>query len=69
MLRREGIQFQICRNPNVKFSVVEKAHRTIRHKLYRYFTYKDTYRFIDVLPDLRGYNETVQVRLACRQHE
>jgi hypothetical protein len=40
MLKREGIQFQICKNPDVKCSVFERAHRTIRDKLYKYFTYK-----------------------------
>jgi hypothetical protein len=40
MLRREGIQFQVCRNPDVKCSVVERAHRTIKNKIYKYFTYK-----------------------------
>jgi len=39
MLKREGIQFQVCRNLDVKFSVVERAHRTIRDRLYNYFTY------------------------------
>jgi len=39
---------------------VERAHRTIRDKLYKYFTYKNTFRFIDVLPAfVRGYNATV----------
>jgi hypothetical protein len=41
--------FQICRKPDIKCSVVERAHRTIRDKLYKYFTYSNTYRFIDVL--------------------
>jgi len=60
MLRCEGIQFQICKNPDVKCSVVERAHRTIRNKLYKYFTYKKTYRFIDILPQfVRGYDATV----------
>jgi hypothetical protein len=60
MLEREGIQFQICRNPDVKCSVIERAHRTIRDKLYIFFTYKNTYRFVDVLQKfVRGYIETV----------
>jgi len=49
MLKREGILFQVCRNRDVKYSVVERAHRTIRDRLYKYFTYKNTYRYIDVL--------------------
>jgi transposase len=60
MLKRKGIKFQICKNPDVKCSVVERAHRTIRDKLYKYFTYRNTYRFIDVLQRLvRGYNAAV----------
>jgi len=33
MLKREGVQFQVCRNPDVKCSLVERAHRTIRNRL------------------------------------
>jgi len=60
MLKREGIQFQVCRNPDVKCCVIERAHRTIRDRPYKYFTYKNTYRYIDVLPKfVRAYNDTV----------
>jgi len=38
---------------------VERAHRTLRNKLYRYFIYKNTYIFIDVLPHfVNAYNYT-----------
>ena len=58
MLRDEGIQFQACRNPDVKCAVVERDQRTIRDRLYKYFTYKNTFRYIDVLPKfVRVYNE------------
>ena len=33
MLRKESIQFQICRDPNVKCAIVEGSHLTIRAKL------------------------------------
>ena len=60
LLRKEGIQFQVCRDPNVKCAIVERSHRTIREKLYRYMSYKNTYRYIDVLPRfVKGYNDTV----------
>jgi len=49
LLKHEGIQFQVCSNPDIKCSVVERAQRTIRDKLYKFFTYKNTYRYIDVL--------------------
>jgi len=60
MLRHEAIQFQVCKNPDVKYVVVERAHRTIGDRLYKYFTYKNTYRYIGVLPTfVKAYNDTV----------
>ena len=60
LLKREGIQFQVCKNPDIKCSVVERAHCIIRDKLYKYFTHKNTYRYIDVLQDfVTGYNASV----------
>jgi len=50
MLREEGILFQVCRNSDVKCAVVERAQRTIRDRPFRYFTYKNAVRYIDVLP-------------------
>jgi hypothetical protein len=59
MLRDEGIQLQVCRNPDVKYAVVERAHMTIRDRLYRYFTFRNTYRYIEVLPKyFKVYNDT-----------
>ena len=60
MLKREGIQFQVCKKTDVKCSVVERAHRTVKNNIYKYYTYKITYRYIDVLPKfVRAYNATV----------
>jgi len=60
MLREEGIKFQVCRKPEVKCAVVERAQRKVRDRLYKYLTYKNTFRYIDVLPKfVRAYNDTV----------
>jgi len=60
LLKREGIDFQVCRNPDVKCAVVERVNRILRDKLHRYFTYKNMYKYIDVLPKfVKGYNATV----------
>jgi hypothetical protein len=60
LLKREGIQFQVCRKPDIKCSIVELVQRTVRDKLYRYFTHKNTYRYVDVRSDfVIGYNATV----------
>ena len=60
LLKKTKIEFQICRNPDVKCSVVERFNRTLKTKMYKYFTYKNSYRYIDVLQDfLTAYNNTV----------
>ena len=57
MLKREGIQFEICKNPDVKCSRVQ---RTLREKLNKYYTFKNSYRNIDVLQKfVKVYNDTV----------
>jgi hypothetical protein len=50
----------VCKNLDFKCAVVKRAHRTIRDRLYKYFTNKTTYTYIDVLPKfVKVYNETV----------
>jgi len=61
VLRDEVIQFQVCRNPDVKCAVVELAHRTIRDRLSKFLTSSNSYRYIDVLPKfVKAYNDTVR---------
>ena len=39
--------------------MVERVQRIVRDKLYKYFTHKNTYRYVDVLSDfVSGYNAT-----------
>ena len=60
MLKHEDIQFLLCRNPDVKRSVIERAQRTIRDRLHKYFTYRNTHRYIDVVPQfVQAFNESV----------
>ena len=60
VLKCEGIQFQVCKDHDVKCSDVEQSHRTVKNKIYKYFTYKNMYSYIDVLPKfVRAYNATV----------
>ena len=44
---------------DTKASVVERFNRTLKQRLYRYFTVKNTLNFVPVLQDLvRGYNRS-----------
>jgi len=59
MLRRHGVHFYVSENEDLKASVVERFNRTLKSKMYRYFTAANTRRYLDVLDDLlRSYNET-----------
>jgi len=59
MLQRCGIHFYTSENENLKASVVERFNRTLKTKMYRYFTHANTRRYVDVLDDLvHSYNNT-----------
>ena len=60
MLREEGFHFQVCKNPDVKCAVVERVRRTISGTLFKYFTFPNTYLYIDVQPKfVKDNNDTV----------
>jgi len=57
-IKDQGIQ-HFSTEGNAKASVVERFNRTLKERLYRYFTAANTLRFDDVLPDLvQGCNAT-----------
>ena len=59
MLKRLGIKFYTSENEDLKAAVVERFNRTLKQKMFRYFTYKNTRRYLDVLDDLlHSYNNT-----------
>ena len=57
-LKQNGIDF-FTTNSEQKASIVERFNRTMKGRMYKYFTAKNTYRYIDVMQDLvDGYNNT-----------
>ena len=69
-LASKGIHHYKALNPDVKSAVAERAIRTIKARLYRYFTHKNTLRYIEVLPRLvQSYNKTKHssIKLAPNQ--
>ena len=61
-----GIQFYVSQNENIKASVVERFNRTFKTKLLKYFTQRNTARYLDVLDDLlRSYNRTRHRTIGC----
>ena len=59
MLKKHGIHFYTSENDDIKAAVVERFNRTLKERLYRYFTYKNTDRYLDVLEEIVGsYNRS-----------
>ena len=58
-LKNRNIKFYYTYNAESKASIVERVQRTMKNKMWRYFTHNNTYRYIDVLADLvYSYNST-----------
>lgn len=59
-LKNKNINYYTTNNPDIKASVVERFQRTLKTKMWRYFTHKNTYKYIDILQDLiYSYNHSV----------
>jgi transposase InsO family protein len=59
MLASNNIKHYTSENDDIKCAVIERWHRTLLAKLYRYFTYANTERYVDVIQDLvHSYNNT-----------
>ncbi|CAM5089283.1 unnamed protein product [Eretmochelys imbricata] len=58
LLKRYGIHHFVTNN-EVKAGVVERFNRTLKTRMWRYFTANNTFRYIDVLPDfIKSYNQS-----------
>ena len=53
-LKDNEIRHYTSENEDIKCSVVERWNRTLKTKMWRYFTYASTLRDVDVLPALVG---------------
>ena len=57
-LRKQKIELFHCHNYEIKASIAERFIRTIKEKLWRYFTHKNTRRYIDVIQSVDSYNNS-----------
>lgn len=57
--RDNKINFYTIHDEDTKASIVERVQRTLKSKMWRYFTYENTDRYIDIIQDLvYSYNRT-----------
>lgn len=58
-LKEKNICFRVARNPDIKAAIVERFNRTLKERMWRYFTHKNIRRYIDILQDIvHAYNHT-----------
>lgn len=58
-LKTENILYYTTRNTEIKCAIVERFNRTLRSRMFRYFTKHGTRKYIDVLDNLvSAYNKT-----------
>ena len=58
-LRTQGIKHVTSENAAIKGAIVERWNRTLKKKIFRYFTYANTRQYLKALPDiLKSYNST-----------
>jgi hypothetical protein len=57
--KSKNINYYTTNNPDIKASIVERFQRTLKSKMWRYFTHQNTYNYINVLQDLlHSYNHS-----------
>ena len=59
ILKKYNVEFWTSNN-EVKAALIERFNRTMKTRMYKYFTANNTLKYIDILPNLvAGYNRTV----------
>ena len=58
-LKKQNIHYFTTENPETKASIVERFQKTLKTKMWKYFTHNQTRKYIDILKDLvTGYNKS-----------
>jgi len=66
VFRKYGVQ-HFCSDSDMKAAVAERFNRTLKTLMWRYFTDKQTKRYIDILPDLlHSYNQSFHRSIRMR---
>ena len=65
LLKKENIEFFTTENEDIKAAVVERFNRTLKERLWRYFTKTNATRYLDVLSDVvhtynRSFHRSIQ---------
>jgi transposase InsO family protein len=59
-LKLQGVRFHTTHNPDIKGAIIERFNRSLKTKMYKYFTKSNTYRYLTALDKLvTAYNNSI----------
>ncbi|KAF4526819.1 hypothetical protein B566_EDAN015148 [Ephemera danica] len=66
-LHENDVKFYTTQDPTVKAAVVERFNRSLKERMWRYFTYKQTHKYIDRLNDFvssfnNAYHKSIRMK-------
>lgn len=68
--KSKNINYYTTNNPDIKASIVERFQRTLKMKMWRYFTFKNTHKYINILQDLlHSYNHSFHTSIKMTPSE
>lgn len=70
MLKKHKVHFFTTQNEDIKAAVIERFNKTLKNKLYRYFTHNNTFKFTNVLKQMiESYNQSYHgtIRMTPRE--
>ncbi|RWS22697.1 hypothetical protein B4U80_06807, partial [Leptotrombidium deliense] len=64
------VEHIICYNEDFKCSIIERFHRTLKSKMFKFFTAFNTRRYIDVLQEIvQSYNNSYHSSIKMAPNE
>ena len=70
VLKENKVKWFTSENETIKASIIERFNKTLRMKMYRFMTYSDERRYIDVLPQMvKAYNNTIHTTLGIKPND
>ena len=59
-LKHQGVNFHTTHNPGIKGAVIERFSKSLKTRMFTYFTKNNTYRYLGVIDKLlTGYNTSI----------
>ena len=56
-VKLQGVNVHTTNNPDIKGAVIERFNKSLKARMFKYFTKNNTYRYLDVIDKLlTGYN-------------